>query len=141
MVLSFVFIKIFKLKPFRCFFYSACPVTSPLNDEKLAWVVNLMDSVLEEEQISSAAAWSLTSSGVSLIASAGEENRQQPVVDVISSETKNKEKNNNQLAALDVGNEEVAFHAVEEPVVAYSAVDQVSEDNSNSMTKHSFPFY
>ena len=112
-----------------------CPVTSPLNDEKLAWVVNLMDSVLEEEQISSAAAWSLTSSGVSLIASAGEENRQQPVVDLNSSETKNKEKNNNQLAALDVGNEEVAFHAVEEPVVAYSAVDQVSEDNSNSMTK------
>ena len=106
-----------------------CPVTSPLNDEKLDWVVNLMDSVLEEEQISSAAAWSLTSSGVSLIASAGEENRQQPVVDLNSSETKNKEKNNNQLAALDVGNEEVAFHAVEEPVVAYSAVDQVSDDN------------
>jgi len=100
-----------------------------------------MDSVLEEEQISSAAAWSLTSSGVSLIASAGEENRQQPVVDVISSETKNKEKNNNKLAALDVGNEEVAFHAVEESMVTFSAVDQVSEDNSSSMTKHSFLFY
>ena len=82
-----------------------------LTDERMA--VNRVTLVFEEEPTTSAAAWSLTSPEVSLIVPPVEDNQLQPIVDVAS--TENKEKNN-KLEASEASSKEAAVDAVEEPV-------------------------